>query len=88
MREVIFCKGKTGLSKNNSLQLWKSLDPMEVSISCLSSEEVYHCIWELSLESLCCGEWHNRIILCMPYMDLGSERSEDIIVLRGREVSL
>jgi hypothetical protein len=60
---------------------------MKVPISCLSSEEVYHRIWELSLESLRDSKWHNHVILCMPDMYLRSERSEGIIVLRGREVS-
>jgi hypothetical protein len=61
---------------------------MKVPISCLSSEEVYHRIWELSLESLRDSKWHNHVILCMPDMYLRSERSEDIIVLRRSEVSL
>jgi hypothetical protein len=49
MREVIFCKGKAGLSKNHSLKFWKSLDPMKMTISYLRSEKVRHSIWEFFL---------------------------------------
>jgi hypothetical protein len=61
---------------------------MEVSISSLASEEMCNCVRQFLSEDLCYRKRHYHVILSMPDIHLGSERSESMIVLWSYEVSL